>query len=86
MLLGGADRHVRGLLPTVDVLIRLPMHVEADVRKLAATVEEMESMYGEGEYSRDALAEYLGWDDTRLDDIWSHMGEHSLRVVRHPSF
>ena len=64
--------------------IRLPMHVEADVRKLAATVEEMESMYGEGEYSREALAEYLGWDDMKLDEIWSHMENTRLESLDIP--
>tara|TARA_Y100000004_G_scaffold87711_1_gene98332 strand:- start:2513 stop:3445 length:933 start_codon:yes stop_codon:yes gene_type:complete len=64
--------------------IRLPMHVEADVRKLAATVEEMEAMYGEGEFTREQLAEYLGWEEYKLDEIWSHMENTRLESLDIP--
>lgn len=54
--------------------IRLPMHVEADVRKLAAVLEEYEVRHTG--FSRYDIADYLGWEDDYLDEIWSYM-EHS---------
>tara|TARA_Y100000004_G_scaffold88304_1_gene98997 strand:- start:550 stop:1482 length:933 start_codon:yes stop_codon:yes gene_type:complete len=64
--------------------IRLPMHVEADVRKLAATLEEFESTYGAGEYSRHELADFLDWDSEKFDDIWSHMENTRLESLDIP--
>ena len=64
--------------------IRLPMHVEADVRKLASTLEEMDSICGQGGYTRQELAEYLSWDDDKLDDIWGHMENTRLESLDIP--
>jgi RNA polymerase sigma factor (sigma-70 family) len=62
--------------------IRLPMHVEADVRKLAAVVDELELT--EPEYSREFLADYLEWDMEKLDDIWSYMENTRLDSLDNP--
>lgn len=62
--------------------IRLPMHVEADVRKLAAVVDELELT--EPEYSREFLADYLEWDMEKLDEIWSYMENTRLDSLDNP--
>ncbi len=59
--------------------IRLPMHVEADVRKLAAVVEEFESR--EDGFNRKDLAYFLEWDMDKLDNIWSHMENTRLESI-----
>tara|TARA_R100000005_G_C4997279_1_gene204000 strand:- start:865 stop:1788 length:924 start_codon:yes stop_codon:yes gene_type:complete len=59
--------------------IRLPMHVESDVRKLAAVVEEFES--NEGGYTRKDLAYFLEWDMEKLDNVWSHMENTRLESL-----
>ena len=62
--------------------IRLPMHVEADVRKLAAVIEEFEARYSD--YTRQEIGDYLEWDDYKLDDIWSHMENTRLESLDIP--
>jgi len=62
--------------------IRLPMHVEADVRKLAAVLDEFETMH-DG-YTRDELADYLEWDMDHLNDIWEHMENTRLESLDNP--
>jgi RNA polymerase sigma factor (sigma-70 family) len=59
--------------------IRLPMHVEADVRKLAAVVEEFESR--EDGFNRRDLAYFLEWDMDKLDNVWSHMENTRLESI-----
>jgi len=59
--------------------IRLPMHVEADVRKLAAVVEEFESR--EDGFNRKDLAYFLEWDIDKLDNVWSHMENTRLESI-----
>jgi len=59
--------------------IRLPMHVEADVRKLAAVIEEFESSrYG---FSRKDIADFLDWEIDKLENIWSHMENTRLESL-----
>tara|TARA_Y100000356_G_scaffold98368_1_gene83687 strand:- start:856 stop:1767 length:912 start_codon:yes stop_codon:yes gene_type:complete len=59
--------------------IRLPMHVESDVRKLAAVIEEFESSrHG---FSRRDIADWLDWDMDKLDNIWSHMENTRLESI-----
>ena len=59
--------------------IRLPMHVEADVRKLAAVIEEFESSrHG---FSRRDIADFLDWDIDKLENIWSHMENTRLESL-----
>jgi RNA polymerase primary sigma factor len=59
--------------------IRLPMHVEADVRKLAAVIEEFESSrHG---FSRKDIADFLDWDIEKLENIWSHMENTRLESL-----
>ena len=59
--------------------IRLPMHVEADVRKLAAVIEEFESTrYG---FSRKDIAVFLDWGIDKLENIWSHMENTRLESL-----
>ena len=59
--------------------IRLPMHVESDVRKLAAVIEEFESSrHG---FSRRDIADWLDWDMDKLDSIWSHMENTRLESI-----
>tara|TARA_Y100000361_G_C11153498_1_gene342686 strand:+ start:1474 stop:2385 length:912 start_codon:yes stop_codon:yes gene_type:complete len=59
--------------------IRLPMHVEADVRKLAAVIEEFESSrHG---FSRKDIADFLDWDIDKLENIWSHMENTRLESL-----
>lgn len=62
--------------------IRLPMHVEADVRKLAAVVEEFE--LDSEEFSREFLAGFLNWDMEKLDEIWSYMDNTRLESLDNP--
>ena len=62
--------------------IRLPMHVEADVRKLAAVVEELELTTED--FSREFLADYLEWDMYKLDEIWSFMENTRLASLDNP--
>ena len=59
--------------------IRIPMHIEADVRKLSAVLEDLES--SNSDFSRYEIADYLGWDDEKLDDIWSHMENTRLESL-----
>ncbi len=59
--------------------IRLPMHVEADVRKLAAVVEEFESR--EDGFNRKDIAYFLEWDIDKLDNVWSHMENTRLESI-----
>ena len=63
-------------------IIRLPMHVEADVRKLAAVVEELELVTED--FSREFLADYLEWDMYKLDEIWSFMENTRLASLDNP--
>tara|TARA_Y100000004_G_scaffold196897_1_gene268636 strand:- start:165 stop:1076 length:912 start_codon:yes stop_codon:yes gene_type:complete len=59
--------------------IRLPMHVEADVRKLAAVIEDFESSrHG---FSRRDIADFLDWDIDKLENIWSHMENTRLESL-----
>jgi len=59
--------------------IRLPMHVESDVRKLAAVIEEFESSkYG---FTRVDIADWLDWDMDKLDNIWMHMENTRLESI-----
>lgn len=62
--------------------IRLPMHVEADVRKLVAFIEENAS--SPVEYTRYEIADYLGWDDDKLDEIWIYMENTKLESLDNP--
>lgn len=62
--------------------IRLPMHVEADVRKLAAVVEEFES--SRSSFSMYEIADYLDWEDDYLDEIWGHMENTKLESLDVP--
>lgn len=62
--------------------IRLPMHVESDVRKLAAVVDELELI--EDEFSREFLADYLDWDMEKLDEIWGYMENTRLESLDNP--
>lgn len=62
--------------------IRLPMHVEAEVRKLAAVVEELE--LGEEDVSREFFADFMGWDMDKLDEIWSYMENTRLESLDNP--
>jgi RNA polymerase primary sigma factor len=62
--------------------IRLPMHVEADVRKLAAVVEEFELITED--FSREFLAGYLDWDIDKLEEIWSYMENTRLDSLDTP--
>lgn len=62
--------------------IRLPMHVEADVRKLAAVVEEFEA--SRSSFSTYEIADYLGWEDDYLDEIWAHMENTKLESLDVP--
>lgn len=62
--------------------IRLPMHVEADVRKLAAVVDEF-STY-QDTVSRHEVAEFLGWEFDYLEDIWEHMDNSKLESLDNP--
>jgi RNA polymerase sigma factor (sigma-70 family) len=62
--------------------IRLPMHVEADVRKLAAVIDELELVTEE--FSREFLADYLDWDLDKLDEIWSFMENTRLESLDNP--
>ena len=59
--------------------IRLPMHVEADVRKLAAVIDELELVVDD--FSREFLADYLSWDMDKLDEIWSFMENTRLESL-----
>tara|TARA_Y100000004_G_scaffold75355_1_gene84748 strand:- start:246 stop:1157 length:912 start_codon:yes stop_codon:yes gene_type:complete len=59
--------------------IRLPMHVEADVRKLAAVIEEFES--SKHGFSRKDIADFLDWDIDKLENIWSHMENTRLESL-----
>jgi len=62
--------------------IRLPMHVEADVRKLAAVVDEFSTrQHG---FSREDIADHLDWDLDHLDDIWHHMENSRLESLDNP--
>ena len=59
--------------------IRLPMHVESDVRKLAAVIEEFESTkHG---FTREDIANWLDWDMDKLDNIWLHMENTRLESI-----
>jgi RNA polymerase primary sigma factor len=58
------------------------MHVEADVRKLAAVVEEFELVAEE--FSREFLADFLDWDMDKLDEIWSYMENTRLESLDNP--
>ena len=58
------------------------MHVEADVRKLAAVVEELELVTED--FSREFLADYLEWDMYKLDEIWSFMENTRLASLDNP--
>ena len=60
----------------------LPMHVEADVRKLAAVVEELELTTED--FSREFLADYLDWDIDKLDEVWSYMENTRLDSLDTP--
>lgn len=62
--------------------IRLPMHIEADVRKLAAVLDEFSIK--EDDYSRSDIADYLGWEDDYLEDIWLHMDNTRLEYLDNP--
>ena len=58
------------------------MHVEADVRKLAAVVEEFES--SRSSFSMYEIADYLDWEDDYLDEIWGHMENTKLESLDVP--
>ena len=62
--------------------IRLPMHVEADVRKLAAVIDELELIVDD--FSREYVAEYLDWDMEYLEEIWSYMENTRLESIDNP--
>lgn len=62
--------------------IRLPMHVEADVRKLAAVIDELELVVDD--FSREYVAEYLDWDMEYLEEIWSYMENTRLESIDTP--
>lgn len=64
--------------------IRLPMHVEADVRKLAAVVEEMDIK--EDEVTREEIADYLDWDIDKLEELWLYMENSSLESLDNQVF
>ena len=62
--------------------IRLPMHIEADVRKLAAVIEEFETVYGNR--SKEAIADFLDWDMDKLDEIWKYMESTRIEHLDNP--
>lgn len=62
--------------------IRLPMHVEADVRKLVTLVEESASM--EEPYTRDEIADMLDWDYDKLEEVWVYMENTRLESLDNP--
>lgn len=62
--------------------IRLPMHVEADVRKLAAVIEDFEVKYGG--FDRYEIADYLEWEDDYLEEIWGYMENSRMESLDNP--
>lgn len=59
--------------------IRLPMHVEADVRKLVSLIEEI-SVHEES-YTRSEIADMLEWDYQKLDEVWVYMENTRLESL-----
>ena len=59
--------------------IRLPMHVEADVRKLVNLVEEL-SVSTES-YTKEEMADILEWDYQKLEEIWMYMENTRLESL-----
>jgi RNA polymerase primary sigma factor len=59
--------------------IRLPMHVESDVRKLAAVIEDFET--SASDFTRHEIAEFLDWDIEKVESIWAHMENTRLESI-----
>jgi RNA polymerase primary sigma factor len=59
--------------------IRLPMHVEADVRKLVSLVEELSTH--EETYTREEIADMLEWDYDKVDEVWVYMENTRLESL-----
>jgi RNA polymerase sigma factor (sigma-70 family) len=59
--------------------IRLPMHVESDVRKLAAVIEDFET--SASDFTRYEIAEFLDWDIEKVENIWAHMENTRLESI-----
>ena len=64
--------------------IRLPMHVEADVRKLAAVIEEMDIK--EEDITRQEIADYLDWDIEKVEELWLYMENSTLESLDNQVF
>jgi len=62
--------------------IRLPMHVEADVRKLVAVIDEFSTH--QDDISREQVADFLDWDFDYLEEIWQHMETSRLESLDNP--
>lgn len=59
--------------------IRLPMHVESDVRKLAAVIEDFET--SDSAFKRQDIADFLNWDIEKVENIWAHMENTRLESI-----
>lgn len=59
--------------------IRLPMHVESDVRKLAAVIEDFET--SDSAFKRQDIADFLDWDIEKVENIWAHMENTRLESI-----
>lgn len=62
--------------------IRLPMHIETDVRKLVNVLDEFSTHPDFA--SRQEVADFIGWDLDYLDDIWAQMEAASLESLDTP--
>lgn len=66
----------------VGRMIRLPMHIDANVRKLAAVIDQLDSVGAT--VSRSEIATMLGWDADKLNETWAYMDASRVDYLDNP--